>query len=443
MQPTQTVPLGDQQAVSATVKLYIWAAVVLIAAEAIGAISIPLGPGKVVLLPMVWALLLGAMIGLASRRMPGSIGLDPATQLRAAAVLQPALLIFIAKLGLVVGGSLPVVFAAGWALVFQEFGHFVGTVVLGLPVALLLGIKREAIGATFSVGREPSLAIIGERYGMDSPEGRGVLAEYLTGTLFGALFIAIVAGFITSLGIFHPYSLAMGSGIGSGSMMAAAAGAIAAQQTPEMAKEVMALAAAANLITTTLGTYFTLFISLPLAVWGYRVLEPLIGRTTKASYSTEGLQASDVSLDVRELGWAGKVSAWLAAGALALIANYVGYKTLSPAAFAGMAVMIGAAFVGELLCSATRRKIPAVCWVSLVAMFLTSPLCPWAAQISAASGAVNMLAVITPMLAFAGLSIAKDLPAFRRLGWRIVLVSFLANFGTFIGAVLIAEFFHA
>ncbi|MFJ4145259.1 DUF3100 domain-containing protein [Pseudomonas sp. NPDC089734] len=442
MQHSQAAVAGDKEAVSATVKLYTWAAIILIAAELIGAISIPLGPGKVVLLPMVWALVLGAVIGIASRRMPGTIGIDHSTQLRAASILQPALLIFIAKLGLVVGGSLPVVFASGWALMFQEFGHFVGTVILGLPVALMLGIKREAIGATFSVGREPSLAIIGERYGMDSPEGRGVLAEYLTGTLFGALFIAIVAGFITSLGIFHPNSLAMGSGIGSGSMMAAAAGAIAAQQTPEVAKEVMTLAAASNLITTTIGTYFTLFISLPLAVWGYRVLEPLIGRTTKASITSENISSKDVSLEVPELSWAGKVSAWLAAGALALIANYVGYKTLSADAFTGMGIMIFCAFVGEILCNLVRRKIPAVCMVSLVAMFLTSPACPFAAEISRMSNSVNMLAVITPMLTFAGLSIAKDLPAFRRLGWRIVLVSFLANLGTFIGAVLIAEMFH-
>jgi hypothetical protein len=441
MQHSHAATLDSQQAVSATVKLYIWAAIILIIAEAIGAISIPLGPGKVVLLPMVWALLLGAGVGIASKRLPGSIGIDTSAQLRAASILQPALLIFIAKLGLVVGGSLPVVFASGWALVFQEFGHFVGTVILGLPVALLLGIKREAIGATFSVGREPSLAIIGERYGMDSPEGRGVLAEYLTGTLFGALFIAIVAGFITSLGIFHPNSLAMGSGIGSGSMMAAAAGAIAAQQTPEVAKEVMTLAAASNLITTTLGTYFTLFISLPLAVWGYRVLEPLIGRHTKASLASD-LDPNQVSVAVRELGWPGRISAWLAAGALALIANYVGYKTLSADAFAGMAVMILVAFAGELLCSLIRRKVPAVCTVSLVAMFLTSPLCPWAAEIARMTSSINMLAVITPMLTFAGLSIAKDIPAFRRLGWRIVVVSFLANLGTFIGAVMIAEFFH-
>ncbi|SDI72923.1 Protein of unknown function [Pseudomonas flavescens] len=433
--------IGQEHAVSNTVKLYFWAALVLLIAESVGSVSIPLGPGKLVLLPMIWALLLGAAVGLASHRMPAALAVSRAAQVRSAAILQYALLVFIAKLGLVVGGSLPTVIAAGWALAFQELGHFVGTIMLGLPVALLLGIKREAVGATFSVGREPSLAIIGERYGMDSPEGRGVLAEYLTGTLIGAVFMAVVAGFIASLNIFHPYSLAMGAGIGSGSIMAAAAGAVAAQQTPEVAKEVMALAAAANLITTTLGTYFTLFISLPLAVWGYRVLEPLIGRTTKASFASSAVSENVVDEPVH-LGWAARFSAWLAAGALALLANYVASQTLSVAAFTGAAVMIMAAFAGELLCQLLRRKVPAVCWVSLVAMFLTSPWCPLAPQITEAANAVGIMAVITPMLAFAGLSIAKDIPAFRRLGWRIVVVSLTAGFGTFIGAVCIAELFH-
>ncbi|GAC1036882.1 DUF3100 domain-containing protein [Pseudomonas sp. No.117] len=441
MSANPTLAVGQDRAVSDTVKLYIWAALVLLIAELVGAISIPLGPGKVVLLPMIWALLLGAAIGLAGPRLPQGLSVSRSAQVRSAAILQYALLIFIAKLGLVVGGSLPTVIAAGWALAFQELGHFVGTILLGLPVALLLGIKREAVGATFSVGREPSLAIIGERYGMDSPEGRGVLAEYLTGTLIGAVFMAIVAGFIASLNIFHPYSLAMGAGIGSGSIMAAAAGAVAAQQTPEVAKEVMALAAAANLITTTLGTYFTLFISLPLAVWGYRVLEPRIGRTTKASFTQSAVDQTVVDEPV-ELGWSGRLSAWLAAAALALLGTFVATKALPAAALTAVALMIAAAFVGELLCQLLRRKVPAVCWVSLVAMFLTSPWCPWAPQITAASNSVGVLAVITPMLAFAGLSIAKDIPAFRRLGWRIVVVSLTAGFGTFIGAVCIAELFH-
>lgn len=428
-------------------KLLVYAAVVLTVADFIGSFSFKVGPGKVVLLPMIWALLMGGALGLISDKWKSPLRLDKKTQFLAAAVLQPALLFFVAKLGLLVGGALPKLAAAGWALAFQELGHFVGTILLGLPLALLLGIKREAIGATFSVGREPSLAIIGEKYGMDSAEGRGVLAEYLTGTLFGAVFIAIFAGFIASLNIFDPLALAMGSGVGSGSMMAAAAGAVAAQQTPEMAKTVMTFAAASNLITTTVGTYFTLFISLPLAVWGYRVLEPILGRKTKASAAEQSAEAArpnlgDVKIEAPELGFAGKAAALVFTGVLAMICDWIAHGTTPLVAFLGMAIMVVASLVGDALASATGRRIPAVCWVSLVAMFLTSPLCPWAAQISALSAKNDFLGMVTPMLTFAGLSIAKDLPAFRRLGWRIVLVSFVANAGTFLGASLVAQFFH-
>lgn len=181
-------------------KLSLLALAILVIAEFIGSVTFNVGPGKVVLLPMIWTLLIGATLGLIKNRVPGPLRVETEMQFNAALILQPALLLFIAKLGLLVGGSIPKIIDAGWGLMFQEFGHFVGTILFGLPLALLLGIKREAIGATFSVGREPSLAIIGEKYGMDSPEGRGVLAEYLTGTVFGAVFISILAGFVASLG---------------------------------------------------------------------------------------------------------------------------------------------------------------------------------------------------------------------------------------------------
>ncbi|MGF6267491.1 hypothetical protein OKW49_008485 [Paraburkholderia youngii] len=428
-------------------KLLVYAAAILLVAEFIGSFTFSVGPGKVVLLPMIWALLMGGALGLVSERWKSDLRLDVKTQLLAAAVLQPALLLFVSKLGLMVGSALPKLAASGWALGFQELGHFVGTILLGLPLALLLGIKREAIGATFSVGREPSLAIIGEKYGMDSAEGRGVLAEYLTGTVFGAVFIAIFAGFVASLHIFHPLALAMGSGVGSGSMMAAASGAIAAQQTPQMAKDVLTFAAASNLITTTVGTYFTLFISLPMALFAYRVLEPIIGRTTRASSASNAAEDSrpklgDVQTEAPVLGYSGKLAAWVVTAVLSLVADWITHGTTPLVGLPGMAFMVLAAVIGDFLTRVTGRKIPAVCWVSIVAMFMTSPLCPWAPQIAALSAKNDFLGVTTPMLTFAGLSIAKDIPAFRRLGWRIVLVSFVANAGTFLGAALIAQLFH-
>ncbi|MES2936831.1 MAG: DUF3100 domain-containing protein [Pseudomonadota bacterium] len=426
------------------IRLYVAAFALVVIAECIGNINIPVGPAKIVLLPLLWALLMGAAWGLASRRLPAGVRIAPELQAAAAALLQPALLLFIAKLGLLVGGSLPKIASAGWGLVFQEFGHFFGTMVFGLPVALLLGIKRQAIGATFSVGREPSLAIIGERFGMKSPEGHGVLAEYLTGTVFGAVFIALLAGLVTSTGIFNPLALAMGAGVGSGSMMAAAAGAIAAQQTPEVARDVAAFAAASNLITTTIGTWFTLFLSLPFTLWAYKVLEPILGRTTAASVQPEAEQdAAAVEHAAPGLKIGAIAAVWIAVGVFALAGNWINYKA-SPAdgaVLGGMAIILGVVAAGYALYLLTRRKLPAVIWVSLIGMLLTYPGFPYAAQVAALTGKVNFLALATPILAFAGLSIAKDVPAFHRLGWRIVVVSFAANAGTFLGAAIIAQFF--
>lgn len=427
--------------IAGPVRLFLFALAAVVIAETIGNVTIPLGSNKIVLLPLLWALLCGAALGLAAPRMPGVLKMSVSEQRLASAFLQPTLLIFIAKLGLLVGGSAPKILSAGWSLVFQEFGHFFGTMVFGLPVALLLGIKREAIGATFSVGREPSLAIIGERFGMDSPEGRGVLAEYITGTVFGAVFIAILASFIASLNIFNPLALAMGAGVGSGSMMAAASGAIAAQQTPEMAKDVATFAAASNLITTTIGTYFTLFLSLPFTLWAYSKLEPILGRSRKASIPADAAPVEAPHAEMK-LSVLAIIAGWVLIGTYGLIGNAITYKTpVDGNVVAGMAIILGVVMAGYGLYGVTGRRLPAVVWVSAIGMALTYPGGPVAVDVAALTGKINFLALATPILAFAGLSIAKDVPTFRRLGWRIVVVSLMANAGTFLGAALIAQFF--
>lgn len=424
------------------VRVFLCTAACVLTAELIGSATLSFGGNlHVVLLPLVWALLIGAAWGIASPFLPGFAQVGAGLQATAATALQFALLIFIAKLGLLVGGALPKILTSGWGLVFQEFGHFFGTMIFGLPVALLLGIKREAIGATFSIGREPSLAIIGEKYGMASPEGHGVLAEYITGTVFGTIFIALFAGVIASLGLFNPLALAMGAGMGSGSLMAAASGTIAAQQTPEVAKEVAAFAAASNLITTTIGTYFTLFLSLPFTIWAYDRLEPILGRGPDRSTTSMSPAASaddtSAALSLPQI-----LAVWVATGTIALIGNYLAFKTVPDlGAIAGLAIIIAPVAIGYLLYTLCRGLVPAVLWVSLIAMAMTYPGIPYAGDIAALTGKINFVALATPVISFAGLSIARDVPVFRRLGWRIVVVSLLANMGTFLGAALIAQFF--
>jgi len=441
---TAAEPRATPILASGKFRLVVVTLVAVLLAELIGPAKFRLGPGQVVLLPMLWALLIASAWGIAQRRVPAAARIDTGLQGLAGGLLNAALLLFVAKLGLTVGGALPMVKQAGWALFFQEFGHALGTLALGLPLALLLGIKREAVGSTFSVGREGNIVIISEAYGMASPEGRGVLAEYITGTVLGALFIAVLAGFITSLGIFDPRSLAMGAGVGSGSLMAAALGAITAQQPAEMVPTLTAIAAASNLLTAVVGFYFTLFLSLPLCSWLYGKLEPVLGRVTKRGREPVAQSAPDMghTMAAHTMSLGDTVLAWVLMVGGVIIANLLSYKVAPVDTLIGMfVVVLIVAFVEAL--KRVIPRLPVVLALSVLATVVGIPgLFPFTDTVLALTGKLNFLAFTTPVLALAGFSVAKDLPLFRKLGWRIVVVSLTATAGTFLGATLIAEFFH-
>jgi len=391
---------------------------------------------------MVWALLIAAVWGVAQRLLPSVVRVEPGLQAFAGDLLNVGLLLFVVKLGLTVGGALPQVREAGWALLFQEFGHTFGTLVLGLPLALLLGVKREAVGATFSIGREGNLVIIGEKYGMASAEGRGVLAEYITGTVLGALFIALLAGFITSLHIFDPRSLAMGAGVGSASMMAAAIGAINGQQPAGAVSQLTAIAAASNLLTQVAGFYFTLFLSLPACSWLYDRLEPVLGRFSKRQ-AAEGVALASVGgFGAKELSFVDTLIAWAIMTGGVTIGNLLTYKVPVSESLFGMLLVVAIALVVDVI-KRLVPKLPMVLVLSVVSTVLVIPgLLPFGDALVAATAKLNFLTFTTPVLALAGFSVAKDLPIFRQLGWRIVVVSLTAAAGTFLGATLVAELFH-
>ena len=75
----------------------------------------------------------------------------------------------------------------------------------------------------------------------------------------------------------------MGAGIGSGSMMAAATASIISVY-PDYEETVRAYAAAANLLTSVIGVYFALFVSLPVTI---KVYEFFAGRRDKAEKNAQ------------------------------------------------------------------------------------------------------------------------------------------------------------
>lgn len=242
---------------------------VVVVAELIGFRSFSFGRFTVNVLPLVFAVLIAMILAIPTWRK-GILKkiYAPENVKFASTSLMFIMLPLMARYGADVAPNLREIFKVGWIFLFQELGN-TGTVILGMPIALLLGLRREAIGATLGLGREGELAYISEKYTLDSAEGRGVLSLYLIGTLFGSIFFSIVAPLFLEFG-FDYRALAMASGPGSASMMAAASASIAAMMpTEDMAETARSYAAASQLLTSFMGTYTMFFVAIPMQRFFY------------------------------------------------------------------------------------------------------------------------------------------------------------------------------
>ncbi|MTI54431.1 DUF3100 domain-containing protein [Geosporobacter ferrireducens] len=255
--------------------------------EFIGTHRIPLGPGVIMLFPMLYAMILGLILFLTK-----VVNEEQAHTAEPIIIISITLLI--AKIGVLMGPSLEKIIQAGPALLLQEFGNL-GTIFFALPLALILGFKREAVGMTHSIGREPNVGLIMDKYGFNSPEGRGVMMVYIVGTLFGTVFLGLIAGFLASATPLHPLAFAMATGVGSGSLMSAASGALT-NVFPEMADDILAFAGASNLLSTATGLYMSIFVALPLTNKLYSLLEPKLGRLGKNKGKDESAGEGGVPL---------------------------------------------------------------------------------------------------------------------------------------------------
>ncbi|MGL4392022.1 MAG: DUF3100 domain-containing protein [Fusobacteriaceae bacterium] len=254
-------------------KVLLVGAIIVVATEMIGAINIQIGAVRIALFPMLYAVIIGLIIspqilGSKISKLKSIVGNKEVGI--AGEVVGIALIMLGIRYGTLVGPNLEKIITSGWAFIAQEFGHIVAPLI-ALPLAILLGMKREAIGAATSICREPSLGVITEKYGIDSPEGSGVLGTYLVGTVLGTIYFGIL-GSVSIFSGLHPYALAMACGVGSGSMTTAAASSLAAVVNPSMSETVLAYAATSNMLSGITGVNFLIFVTLPLSNFIYSKL---------------------------------------------------------------------------------------------------------------------------------------------------------------------------
>ena len=390
------------------------------------------------LLPLIYALVMGLILYLA--KSVKWVGPEQAKVAEGIMILLIGVLL--SKLAISSGQSINIIFQVGPALIFQLLGDL-GTL-FALPIALLLGFRREVIGMASSICREPNLGIIIDKYGFKSPEARGVLAIFVIGSIIGTPYISFLSSISVSLIPLHPYAYAMASGIGSASMNAAALVPLI-HTYPTMATQLEAFAGCSNILSFCLGMYMCMFISLPLAERLYKWLSPILGRGNAQldeddEYVPDELIDEEDSSDGLSLG---KLKRWaallLAFSVIVAIGNVVGYHTSFIDSFIGMLIITFITLIGMTLERIFPVHIPSIVFISLLGLLVAIPGVPTSDFVTHYVSQVDLTTICTAFLAYVGIAIGKDWDEFKRIGWRGIIVSLVVITGTYLCSATIAN----
>ena len=126
-------------------------------------------------------------------------------------------------------------------------------------------------------------------------------------------------------------------------------------------------------------------------------------------------------------------------GFITLIGNWIGYEVMPVQALPGMIVLIVISIVGLFLGEVIPWKVPAVVYISLIAIIVSMPNMPGSTYVVKWTTEVNLLALTTPVLAYAGVAIGRSWADFAKIGWKSIIVGTLVLLGTYLCSAVIAE----
>lgn len=123
------------------------------------------------------------------------------------------------------------------------------------------------------------------------------------------------------------------------------------------------------------------------------------------------------------------------------ICNILGEESLG-GSLAGMLILTLITLVGYFLSYVVpAKKISAVLWISIISIFIASSISPVSDFVVKSVDNISINAIITPILAYAGIIIGKDWGAFKKVGARGIIVSIFVIIGTFLISSLLGDFF--
>ncbi|MGI6359410.1 MAG: DUF340 domain-containing protein [Bacillota bacterium] len=124
---------------------------------------------------------------------------------------------------------------------------------------------------------------------------------------------------------------------------------------------------------------------------------------------------------------------------ITLVGNFIGYKINPIQAIPGMLILLVIVTLGYLASKYIPIKLPSIAYISALAIIASIPGVPGADTVIKYVGDIQFLAICTPILAYAGISIGKDMSSFKQQGLKIIVVALLTFIGTYVGSAIIAE----
>ena len=394
---------------------------------------------SILLLPLIYALILGLALYLA--KPIKFVGPKQSKVAEGAMVLFIGVLI--TKLAISSGQAISSIFQVGPALILQQIGNL-GTL-LALPIALLFGFRREVIGMTSSICREPNLGVIIDKYGFKSPETRGVLAVFVIGSILGTPFISFLSSISASVIPMHPYAYAMASGVGSASMNAAALAPLM-HMFPSMATQLEAFAGCSNLLSFCFGIYMCIFVSLPLAEKMYAWMAPhILGHEEKLSidddYEIEELKQDEYA--TTEDMTLGKLKRWatflVIFSFIVAVGNFIGFHTSLIDSFIGMLLISLITIAGMSLERIIPWNIQSIIYISLIGIIVAIPGVPTANFLVHYVSQIDLTTICTAFLAYVGIAIGNDWEEFKKIGWKGIIITLIVISGTYLCSAGIAH----
>ena len=81
------------------------------------------------------------------------------------------------------------------------------------------------------------------------------------------------------------------------------------------------------------------------------------------------------------------------------------------------------------------KDFPILGWVSMVSLVA----CIIFPQVIEAVNSIDFLSITTPILTYAGISVADRLKDLRKVSWKIVIVGIFVFLGTYLGSAILAQ----